>query len=111
MPIRSPYTSAARSRKSLTVSGTFMPTPLRSRVELSDRSEALRGTQRAQRGAVGPRRRVAGTEAASGAFLGDAPPRQLVGGATRRHTFRAGELEHSADGVGDLGGALPGAVA
>src|SRR4029453_17433088 len=104
MPMRSPYTSAARSRKSLTVSGTFMPVPLCSRVERSDRSEALRGAQRAQRGAVGPRRRVAGTESVSGAFLGDAPPRQLLGGGTRRNHLISGQLEHPAGGAGDLGG-------
>ena len=50
-------------------------------------------------------------KAVPGALLGDAAARQLLGGASRWHTLRAGELEHTADGVGDLGGALPGSLA
>src|SRR5262249_56171047 len=68
------------------------------------------GTHRAQWLAVRPRRRIAGAEAVAGALLRDASARHLFGGAPRRYSPLTGDREDTAHGLGDLGGASPGAV-
>src|SRR5213080_2878853 len=105
-------TAASWTRRTDPGCRSVIPTTFRS--SSSPRRSKRSGSGRpqgAQRGAVGPRRRVAGTKAMPGALVGDAPARQLLGGASRRDAVRAGQIEHAADGVGDLGGALPGLLA